>query len=40
MNVSPESENQSNPAPIIAGVVIGIVAVAVGVSGLIAAVVV
>ena len=39
MNVSPECENQSNPALAIAGSVILIVGVAVGVSGLIAALV-
>ena len=32
----PECENQSNTAPIIAGVIIAIFGVAVGVSGLIA----
>ena len=30
MNVSPESENQSNTAPIIAGIIIAISGVAVG----------
>ena len=39
MNMSPKCENQSNPAPIIAGVIIAIFGVAVGVSGLIAALV-
>ena len=39
MDVSPECENQSNPALAIAGSVILIFGVAVGVSGLIAALV-
>ena len=39
VKVSPECENQSNTAPIIAGVIIAISGVAVGVSGLIAALV-